>query len=131
MIITGIQYQHYKGGVYKVLMQAINEETSENMVIYSSLDDNTKWVRPISEFKEKFKPYLPLGSILYNGAVNYVVVHHDTNYIMAYCNKFNEMLKFKIVNVKPYYTSNNIMFTIKDIECNDVFNLTYTLEKGN
>lgn len=54
------KYRHYKGGKYEVLMTGKLENSHEEMVIYKSLSDSgeflagTIWIRPLSEFKEKF-----------------------------------------------------------------------------
>lgn len=129
MIITGMQYQHYKGGVYKVLIQAINEDTNENMVVYSNPNDPIKWVRPASEFEQKFAPYLPLGSVLSDGNVNFIVVHHGLDYMTLYSDELKDMYEVKIINLEPHYLSNTIAVTIKDIEREYVFNLTFSLNK--
>lgn len=134
MIITGMQYQHYKGGVYKVLMQATNEETNENMVVYSNIDDNIKWVRPASEFEQKFTPYLPLGSVLSDGNVSFIVVHHGLDYMTLYSDELGDMFEVKLINFKPYTVTPNskiVAVTVQDVEREFIFNLTFTLEKGN
>lgn len=43
-------YQHYKGGVYKILHEGQNENTQEQVIVYQSVDLKTVWVRPKQEF---------------------------------------------------------------------------------
>jgi hypothetical protein len=44
-------YEHYKGGMYKVLGVALHSETREEMVIYKALyDSQLTWVRPLEMF---------------------------------------------------------------------------------
>ncbi len=45
-------YQHYKGGLYKVLYVAEHTETGEFDVVYQDSNEKT-WVRPVSSFCEK------------------------------------------------------------------------------
>jgi hypothetical protein len=46
-------YQHYKGGLYKVLDIARHSETGEFMVVYESQKSDQKlWVRPYKMFTE-------------------------------------------------------------------------------
>lgn len=45
-------YQHYKGGVYRVITMAIHTETKENLVICKSELFGTIYARPISSFFE-------------------------------------------------------------------------------
>jgi len=51
-------YQHFKGGVYRVIGFAMHSETLETYVEYMSLYDSekypkgTKWTRPLSMFTE-------------------------------------------------------------------------------
>jgi hypothetical protein len=49
------KYLHFKGSFYLVIDFAIDSESLEEMVIYQSLEDNKKWVRPIKMFAEKVK----------------------------------------------------------------------------
>jgi hypothetical protein len=44
----GLIYQHYKGGLYEVIMLAQHTETNEPMVVYKSLLFGTNYVRPLS-----------------------------------------------------------------------------------
>jgi hypothetical protein len=56
-------YQHLKTfGIYKIITLAKDEKTSESLVVYGlvirrdgSVDKEKIWVRPESEFREKFK----------------------------------------------------------------------------
>ncbi len=51
-------YKHYKGGFYKVLGVARNENTQEEVVVYRSISrglengEGPLWVRPIDQFAE-------------------------------------------------------------------------------
>lgn len=48
-------YEHYKGGLYRLLMVAISEESGCEMAVYRSEATGIVYVRPMHEFKEKFK----------------------------------------------------------------------------
>lgn len=45
-------YQHYKGGLYRVLVCDARIESNPNVdhTVYVSLQDGRVWVRPTSEF---------------------------------------------------------------------------------
>jgi hypothetical protein len=45
------KYEHFKGGVYKVLGVAHHHEDLEVFVIYQGIDEKV-WIRPISMFTE-------------------------------------------------------------------------------
>ena len=46
-------YQHYKGGVYRVLGVARHSETKEELVVYSDVNKVDKiWVRSLEMFNE-------------------------------------------------------------------------------
>ncbi|MGH6890493.1 MAG: DUF1653 domain-containing protein [Rhizomicrobium sp.] len=47
------QYQHFKGGLYRVLFVATHSETGEVVVVYSSEQTGELWVRPLSKFTEE------------------------------------------------------------------------------
>jgi hypothetical protein len=51
---SGAMYRHYKGGLYQVLMVVRREGSAEQMVVYRPEDGSMPWVRPLSEFAEKF-----------------------------------------------------------------------------
>lgn len=53
-IVIGRWYKYYKGGEYYVKDIVICENDLEQMILYSNFDNT--YVRPLSEFKEKFKP---------------------------------------------------------------------------
>jgi hypothetical protein len=55
----GERYQHYKGGYYIKLGNAEMESTGEQVVYYRGENALTVWVRPLSEWLEKFT-YTPL-----------------------------------------------------------------------
>jgi len=47
-------YQHYKGGKYRILYEAVNSENKLPEIVYQSLDDEKKiWVRPKEMFFEE------------------------------------------------------------------------------
>ncbi|MBE7703849.1 MAG: DUF1653 domain-containing protein [Cyanobacteria bacterium SIG28] len=45
-IIIGKTYKHYKGNLYKIIALAKHSETTEDMVVYQSLENGQVWVRP-------------------------------------------------------------------------------------
>lgn len=45
-------YQHFKGGIYRLLGTARHSETLEEMVVYCAMDGNDLWVRPASMWQE-------------------------------------------------------------------------------
>lgn len=52
-IILG-EYEHFKGGRYRVIGTAKHSETLEVMVIYKALyGENDIWVRPLKMFQEE------------------------------------------------------------------------------
>jgi len=51
-ITIGEYYQHYKGGLYKVIQIAKFEETFEWMVIYENVTNGDMWVRPAKEWNQ-------------------------------------------------------------------------------
>lgn len=50
-------YEHYEGGLYRLLMVAISEESGCEMAVYRSEATGIVYVRPMREFKEKFKEF--------------------------------------------------------------------------
>jgi hypothetical protein len=46
-------YQHFIGGIYEKLNEAIHSETGEAFVVYQSVDGEQVWVRPSAMFNEK------------------------------------------------------------------------------
>jgi hypothetical protein len=53
IFITPGTYQHYKGGLYKVISMALHSETLETMVVYEALyNGGGLCVRPASMFLE-------------------------------------------------------------------------------
>jgi len=59
MMKSGI-YKHIKGGLYEVISVGKCSETKAEQVVYRSLQANVEgevWVRPLSEWKERFTPF--------------------------------------------------------------------------
>lgn len=47
------RFEHYKGGIYEVLMVATHTETLEPLAIYRAVDKPERiWARPLSMFRE-------------------------------------------------------------------------------
>jgi len=44
-------HRHYKGGLYRVLFEAIHTETEEAMTIYET-PDGRRWARPSAMFND-------------------------------------------------------------------------------
>lgn len=47
------KYQHYKGGEYEVLLNALLENTEESAVVYKTMYENSKseyWIRTEADF---------------------------------------------------------------------------------
>jgi hypothetical protein len=49
-IKPGTWWKHYKGGIYKVIGVGRHSETLECMIWYKSLEHDTEWGRPLSEW---------------------------------------------------------------------------------
>ena len=45
-------YKHFKGGRYSVLLTALDSETTQEVVVYVSLDTGSIWCRPVSMWHE-------------------------------------------------------------------------------
>ncbi len=43
-------YEHYKGGLYKLLHEAVNEQTGEEMIVYRKIHGKKVWIRDKSNF---------------------------------------------------------------------------------
>ena len=43
-------YEHYKGGLYRVLCSGQHTETDEAVVVYEAVKDGRVWVRPVEVF---------------------------------------------------------------------------------
>lgn len=50
--IVGRKYEHYKGGMYKVINIATHTETEELLVIYEGIESNKTWARPRNMFED-------------------------------------------------------------------------------
>ena len=51
-ISVGNVYRHYKGNVYKIIAMAKHSETTEDMIVYQSVEHGDIWVRPKSMWNE-------------------------------------------------------------------------------
>lgn len=51
-MITGY-FKHFKGGIYRVICEAVHSETQEEMVVYQNLPSKKIWVRPKRMFLDK------------------------------------------------------------------------------
>jgi hypothetical protein len=67
-----VKYQHYKGGIYKKVMEVKHTETGESLVVYEGR--NGKWARPKKMFYEnvivdgiKVRRFKPIYSNNSNG----------------------------------------------------------------
>ncbi len=49
------EYQHYRGGVYKVLHIAKHSETADDVVVYQNVKTGDIWVRPLAMWNEEVK----------------------------------------------------------------------------
>jgi len=50
--IVGKKYEHYKGGIYRVINIATHTETEEVLVIYEGIESNKTWARPKNMFQD-------------------------------------------------------------------------------
>ena len=50
--IKTARYEHFKGGIYRVISVAFDARDGQPLVLYESEQDEKFWVRPISEFFE-------------------------------------------------------------------------------
>ncbi len=57
MAEIGNIYQHYKGGVYKLICIAKMESSKSEMAVYESVLSGKIWIRPTKQFEEKFSKY--------------------------------------------------------------------------
>ena len=51
-IEVGNIYRHYKGNVYKIIALAKHSETTEDLIVYQSVDNGDIWVRPQKMWNE-------------------------------------------------------------------------------
>ena len=51
-ISIGKTYRHYKGNTYKIIAFAKHSETTEDMIVYQSVEHGDIWVRPKSMWNE-------------------------------------------------------------------------------
>lgn len=58
-------HRHYKGGLYRVLFEAIHTETEESMTVYQT-PDGRNWVRPAAMFNDTLpdgrRRFTPIGA---------------------------------------------------------------------
>ena len=55
-VVIGKVLRHYKGGLYRVLFHAVDEETKEKMVVYQTIvGDGPVWVRARLAFDDLVK----------------------------------------------------------------------------
>ena len=47
---SGEIWHHFKGNDYQIINIAAHSETKELMVVYSALNDNSIWTRPLDMF---------------------------------------------------------------------------------
>jgi hypothetical protein len=47
-------WRHHKGDLYQVLCRALLEHDQTEVVVYANVKSGPFWVRPLSEFLEKF-----------------------------------------------------------------------------
>lgn len=54
IVKPGERYQHFKGGMYEIVCQAIQESDMSPVVVYRPMsgDTHTVWTRPMSVFFE-------------------------------------------------------------------------------
>lgn len=50
---AGQYWTHYKGGVYKIVAVAVEEDTLEPVIVYESLKHGTVWVRTVKNWNEE------------------------------------------------------------------------------
>lgn len=51
IVRTGGKYQHYKGGMYRVIALALTEATNEPAVIYKALyGEGIQFIRPLNDW---------------------------------------------------------------------------------
>lgn len=50
LIVKPGVYEHYKGGLYRVLYYGRHTERDEEVVVYQSISDGQIWVRPLEMF---------------------------------------------------------------------------------
>lgn len=50
-------YEHYKGGLYRLLLTARSEVSGLEQAVYRSESTGVVYTRPMREFKDKFKKF--------------------------------------------------------------------------
>lgn len=90
-------YRHFKGGLYKIITCAINENTGEREVIYEDIFNNKVYVRSEKQFFEKIEnvnnfayfQFYRFKEVLKN--INCISCNRyvDTEWVHEYCNLYN------------------------------------------
>jgi len=52
MFMPRKRFQHYKGGIYEFLGEALHSETQERMAVYINVETGQTWARPWDMFFE-------------------------------------------------------------------------------
>lgn len=107
-------YRHYKGNIYKTIRPVRNEADGKTWWTYQDLQSNEVWVRPETEFEQKFNYYLPFGTLLQGDDKEFVVTHVGVDYYCLYCDDTAEELELKLLDVKRYYLLNHVVIQMDD-----------------
>lgn len=59
--MTGALYRHHKGGLYRLLMDATDEATMAQVVVYRSEETGRVWVRPLVSWRSYVHAETPDG----------------------------------------------------------------------
>lgn len=56
-IEVGSLWEHYKGGLYKIALKAVeSNEPHRLMIIYQNVETGDLWCHPLEEFEKEVKP---------------------------------------------------------------------------